>query len=254
MGKCACCRSSLLTITSSDRTFGSQGDFFWTLPSVINNIGCIKVLWILLPYTWNNLDVSNNSISITDSGSVTFVATVPPGIYDAVTLAEALQTQLVADSTDAFTVVFNTSDQTFTIADGTGDFSINSGALAKLMGFDVVLSGADTYTSTLPVDLTRSQYVSVVSRSLGRFSQNFTSGGVGQMITTIPVGQVCADSYYLFQPQHPTNLGWDCTQPLQGSIDLGLRFDDGSAVDLQGICWTIAFELEINCKICGCDK
>lgn len=96
-----------LLIRSKDRNFGgSTSNFVVNLPDAIYNLEGISLLSVSLSNTIYNVTTLNNKIYYTDT-SGSYVTTLVPGSYNILTLKNALQLQMSADSGNTYTVEYS---------------------------------------------------------------------------------------------------------------------------------------------------
>ena len=135
----------LLFISSDERNSGTISDFTLTLPSHL--IACqqhqrmrMVLNDVVMPYTWYNVQSSNNTFQIVVNG-FTFDVTIPEGSYHAIQLRTKLNELLVTANigTDVTVSFLETSSKfTFTMANPVGTHNdlvfANKGA-HRLLGF-----------------------------------------------------------------------------------------------------------------------
>ena len=99
--------------------------------------GLYSLKTIILPLSWYNVNLSNNSLSFSDNG-VERVAFIQPGIYTAVSIASAIQNGLTTVSSNTWTTAFNGLNGLMTIT-STNTFILRSIApgLLPLIGYPV---------------------------------------------------------------------------------------------------------------------
>lgn len=96
----------------------------------------------------------NNKLNFSEGGPE-LTSTIPLGVYSPTELAVEISTQLTADGGQAYAVVFNRSDRSFTIsAPGTFELLVSTGTQASVSVYSQIgftgadRTGADTYTGT----------------------------------------------------------------------------------------------------------
>src|SRR5271154_1704736 len=104
-----------LLVESFSRTTSSTSSSNFTVslpnPFYVNDYKYIRLAYAMLFNTMYNVDASNQNIDIKISG-VSYLATVPVGVYNATTLAVALQTAMTSAIANAWSVVYNSNQLT----------------------------------------------------------------------------------------------------------------------------------------------
>ena len=116
---------------------------------LLPDIGKIKqmsISHVTIPFTWNNIDETNNKIGI-EVGGILTTYTLTTGGYDAYSLAAALTAMF---GTSAFIVSFNTNTKKLSIQSKTStQFYVRLGSIPnnmhEIIGFDNLDYGPDIY-------------------------------------------------------------------------------------------------------------
>jgi hypothetical protein len=99
--------------------------------------GIYSLKTLILPLSWYNVSIINNTLSLSDNGTER-ITIIQPGIYTAVSIASAIQDAITAVSPNTWTVSFNGLNGIMTIQSSTA-FILRSMApgLLPLIGYPV---------------------------------------------------------------------------------------------------------------------
>lgn len=246
-----------LLVSSQSRlsTSTSSSNFSVQLPQpfYLEDYKYIRLAYCQLYNTMYNVNSTNNNVDIKISG-VSYNATVPAGVYNANSLATALQTAMTSAVSNSWSVVYNSNQLTYTIT-GSSNFQLlfSSGAHASTSLWQVLgfassngLTGIDTTsgtstTSTQVVQFNLPLYIFINLSNIAS-SNVFTSDG-DSFSFVIPIDQnsgsvVEYDAMSNFDQyiRVPDNLSFINT------IKVNLTTRKNTTVSLNGSEWCAIFE------------
>jgi len=214
------------------------------------NIACIKVIQAEIPFVFDTINPSDNTLIYIDSG-VSYTITVPTGNYDETALAAYLQTEIQAIR-GGFTVAFDTVTRQFTFT--------MSAAVTWGLQFDGILNlyavlgflKDTTYTATGAgstivsgaAGLTGGNYLQINSSVIGPYIECNTTdaspgGGITPVICRVPI-TTGPNSLIRFTDPSPT-MWFDYVGSQIEQFDLYLTLNQLSAVpmDMKNINWSV---------------
>lgn len=175
--------SMFLMIDSKDRSFGTDGDFTIDLNYRVPRPRYIKLKKLGLPKI-PNVNPLNNTIQIKHAGGTTASFTVPPGIYNTTTLANALTSSIntafaAAAIADTVTSTYDQVSRTFTISSvnvlnwffvDTCTFITRGASLCGFSGSPLVTAVSTPTQYSGISGMIYSRYLTVSSRSLNQYA------------------------------------------------------------------------------------
>lgn len=111
-------------MSSADRVSGTTTDFRVRLDAKIHNITKIEVQQVILPMTIYNITPSCNRLRFVDSTLLDATIQITPGSYNVNTVSTILEQSLNSNSTDMWTVMYDSITLKFKISNATGAFSL----------------------------------------------------------------------------------------------------------------------------------
>jgi hypothetical protein len=175
----------------------------FTLPDQHDNIIAMKILEAQIPFTYYNINSTNNRVKVYEVGS-DFNIDITPGNYSGNQLAGEIATQLNNESPSyTYMVSYITTSGKFSINNGSASsFSIEvfSSELLKILGFTSTITTStgnpQTITSTNIALLRPSMYFYINSLALSPLTQlllpsnaiiNSSSSSTGPQICRVPI-------------------------------------------------------------------
>lgn len=238
--------ASLLTIDSRSRISGGTSDnFIVNLPSGYSNVRGIKLQSAEIPFTWYEVNDSNNVVDF-DEGGVRVQGTIPPGNYTPSSFATALQNSMdsISPGPQAYTVTYSSVTGTYSVG-APGAFTMfftDPASIYQQLGADLgqTIGPTNTIIFTNVSVLSSNTYVYI---SLGTMNSNVSSA-----YTTfnykVPINvepySVCF---------YTSNTEWDQINyygpsPISfNSLNVRLTFWNGSSVDLNGAEWSMTLTI-----------
>lgn len=185
-------------ISSYDKQSGQTDTNFTVIPHRFNDIKAIELKHVLIPYSFYNVNSTNNSMIINKLGDVqNRTITLTPGNYDINSFLVELKTQLDASAGPArtYTCTYSATTYKITIAQNTSTFSIiaQSSSLKHLLGAgSTELPQQASHTMPHVFDLSYTNIIKVYSSALTKFDSNFRSSNVSDsaILTVIPIHNV----------------------------------------------------------------
>jgi hypothetical protein len=246
-------------INSADRFSGTNENFFvidsgrFSLPP-----SYVKLESANIPYTWNNIGLTNNEISISEPSNPTVVQlTIAPGNYTGAALATALQTALNgAGLTHTYTVTYSAITNTFTIS-ANGNFILyftSIDTIATRLGF-IANSTTSSVTSITSPNQAQfisdneificSDLVSGIDNGYVKFD-NMIPATNNQILAVVSAN---ANPGAIINYQAPNGQFFNIKQSnfgklqsvfdtTQKQINFYLQFPSGDVVDLNGFSWS----------------
>jgi hypothetical protein len=195
-----------VSISSKNRLTGTPYNFNITLSESIQHDFFLKS--VLMPLTYYNVSTANQSFAILDNLTQRII-TIAPGMYNAVSIATAIQTAMTAASPNNFDVAFSqiTGKMTFT---SRASFTLQSVAegLLPLIGFSAgnyvsAINGA-YYASSSPLIVSLGSNLSVNVRINNCNTRLVDSNGFASNFN-VPFTQSIGGGVELYQPDYSSN-------------------------------------------------
>jgi hypothetical protein len=214
----------------------SVGDMFYTLHRKIDNVKKIEIMSLQVPFTFYAFTALNNIIQIT-----TGQAAIPPGNYNATTLAAQLETTMDAIGGGAFTVTYSQSTHKYTITTTGAAFQILTTAsnnIANEIGFTTDSTLATSATADSVVNTNGARYLELRSSALTKYSGSTTITSVlapktgNTVLYTIPVKGLPTD--IIIDERCDSMIELNKKQTFHEDIDFQLEDDSGNTLDLNG--------------------
>jgi hypothetical protein len=232
-----------LYIDSRFRASGSHSDFVFQLAQSIEvPHGMVAIVdTVSVCNTFQTIDATRNKLYVDVFGHGAQIVTLTTGMYNGVTLAAELQTQLNAMGLGTFRVVFDTSTGQFRVlSTGVGYSTFSERAASRpfdclevigaLDGQVVITDGVEL---TLPhhVDIAGTRVLYLCSSNFGHYS-SLGPRGESDIIRSIFVDS-SNGSYIVDRLANPYEFIECAGQQLQ-SLRFSLRDGNGQLVDLRG--------------------
>lgn len=233
-------RTKLVSIRSRDRISGTISDFRARVNKV-SNVLDYKIQNILIPLSFYNVNITNNTISFNDG--IPRLATIAPGFYNILDISTALVAAMNAISTLVFSIVINSVTQKITIS-STVNFSIDFTAVTSdlpiLIGFNrSVYTGASTFTSDNVVNLNRIySVIDISSNNLSKFNQQMveSSNSSNSIITRIS-NSIYKPTEYLYYSNDDNSENKLSSSSITSLdyVDFKITDVDGNLIDFNNI-------------------
>jgi len=199
------------------------------------------VLWVSIPYSFYPITSSNNTLVLNNGANS---VSIPPGYYSTSTFVTTLQ-NLLQTVDPSFTVTLSSTTAKITISATTAFVINSSGSLTKGLGFVADTAAGLTATATNVLNISGPQYLSVVSKALGeiRSRQSILTPSLVNSIATVPVNTNFGGFIYS-EPKIPFQCHLSTTFEITTDVDFALVDDQGAAIDMNGVDWSIALEIK----------
>jgi hypothetical protein len=197
----------------------------------------------VIPYTFYNINSSNNTLYYAVMGGTQQTLIIPQGNYNAIQLANFLTTNMAG-----FIITYNTVNNLYTFSNSAYDFQINTllSTCLTLIGFqrpllNFVSSVNKFLTSVYNICLLSKQCVCVQS-NLQTGNINNTSKSEGNILISIPVqGQPYGLITYFNYNNIRTNL-YTNTLSL---INIRLCDQHNTLLNLNGVDWSMTLQIDV---------
>lgn len=184
-------------ISSFDKQSGENDNNFSVRPHRYNDIRAIELKNILIPYTFYNVNSTNNVLTIFKNGDTQNRDVIlTPGNYNITDFLVQLKTQLDSSlgPVQTYTCTYNVNTYKITIAQNSSTFLIYASSTIKhLLGLGSINTpNVISQTMTNVFDLSYTNIIKVFSNSLTKFDSKFSSSNVSDssILTVIPIHNV----------------------------------------------------------------
>jgi len=198
----------------------------------------ISVINANIPFSFYSIDQYNNVLVYVINGTTSSI-TILPGNYNAIQLANYLNTYL----STGLSCVYNSITNKYTFSHITSDFSFtNASTCLKMLGFSTNLtSSSKVLNSSFCVNLQTKQCICLLS-NLNTGNISFCSMKCPNVLCSIPVStQPNSNIVYVNQYSFRSNLFTNVIN----YINLKLVDQDMRSLDLNNINWTCTIQLDI---------
>ena len=230
-----------LSSTDADMINGNKSDCVFNLPVI--EIDSQQQIYIsvqsaVIPYTFYNINDSNNVLNYTLNGTF-FNMTITNGNYNVNTLKTWLNANLFYN----FTVSYNLNQNTFTFTNSQYDFTfLSSSTCLGLLGFSSTTSSHfQTLTSTQSINLFPIQCVcvstNIKTNNINKHSINNNSVLCSMPVDVNPYGVLVYKNMNGFRVNTFTNV----------ISSLNIRIVDhlNNIINLNGHDWSITIQIDI---------
>lgn len=221
--------------------------FTFAAPTTVTTI---QVIELEIPVSWYVINSGNNKLDFNDGAART--ATITPGNYTRSSLAPEIKAAMEAVSALTFTVTIDRNSLIVTIA-ATGPFSIllvtgpnaptgTGMSIEKVIGFARADTGsAVSHSGSSPINLAGENYIFVTSPIITGTSI-ITPVGNSDLTNALGRLQVVSPPSSIMQQNRPGKEVYIGKENV-ATIEFGLRFQDNTDVDLNGLDWSILVRL-----------
>jgi hypothetical protein len=239
---------TLAIINSKDRASGTAGDFIYNFQYTgLTRISRYRLNKIVIPYSWYN--TPDQVILMTVNGGGPILVDIDAGSYNAQTLATYMQNKLTSASPQPFTVIYNQSQNTYTISLVSPHIFTLSFTYPTLyqnlgvqMGFGTDTPNQNSTTSTFAVNLNMTNSVYLASSSLRLYAQSYFQKVQYNVVQHVPVN---VNSFNFITWQNSTDTFFLCNEHSSiTNFDFQLIDDYGNPIDFRGQDITIELEFQ----------
>lgn len=239
-------KSSLLAIDSRNRiNGGTSGNFIVNLPIGFSNVKGIKLQSAEIPFTWYEVNSSNNVFEF-DEGGTPVSGTIPPGNYTPSSFATTLQTNMntLSPGPQVYTVTYSSVTGTFSVG-APGAFTMyftNPASIYRQLGANLgdVIGPTNTIIFSNVSVLSSDTYLFI---SLGTMNSNLSTTNATYNFK-VPINvEPYSVSFYT------NNTEWDqinyygSSSISFNSLNVTLKFWNGATVDLNGAEWSMTLTI-----------
>lgn len=257
--------NKLLYVSSSNRSFGNSNDFLISVDISRYPIPpkYAKVTSATVPYSWYNVDSTNNNFYLTEIPSPSQLVTILPGNYTGTTLALALQSalNLASPNLKTYTVSYDSTTLKFTITVNVPTFSLSfnvANNMHAILGFpnnyvtpDVASVTSNELSVINPIKevMIRSNIVGGIDNGYGILTDVPSDDEILCVVPT--TGIFGSDIRYVSNPDEPfCCVSQSVLGMLPRNSSLDLRFyvtsPDGTLIDLNDMNWSLVLTLSFS--------
>ncbi len=250
-----------LIVNSRDRTSNStsSSDFVVQLP-YDPHVKAASLLSAYIPEFYN-VTTSNNVIDFVEDVGPVAAVVILPGAYSVATLMAAVGAAMTAGSPNArtYTATFDTTSNFVTLSISAGSFNVLpvSGAFAStsllpLLGFPADTTLAASQTATIFLDIARPNYLLLHINEFGVFVDSTSVTDRGTFVVDLSMDPSQGPHALLQLDAYKQRILARERQRLT-HLTVKLLRPGGQVVDLGGLDWSFALELETVCgRVCNC--
>lgn len=244
---------------NSDNAMKLNGDYnssvYFQFTGLLNDDPSVRNINVAVqnaqfPYSFYNVNVYNNTLSISVNSNPTVILTFTRGNYNATTLITEIQTQLnIKGITDiAVTISSITGLLTFTKASGSFTLYKNGSTCFKLLGF-----GNQDYTSVggvilapYPLNLLGTLKMRIASNKLSINNIDSSVQGALNILASIAIN---AGNFGLIMYDNTTMIMNQLNLRVLDGFDLEILDDDNNLINFNNTYWTITLLLQIEREV-----
>ena len=199
----------------------------------------ISVQHAVIPFTFYNVNSSNNVLKYVVGAGSTLTLTIPEGNYNINTLKTYLLTNL-----GNFSVTYNSTNNKFTFTHNTSNFIfLATSTCLTLLGF----LSQDNTSSSLSLVSNRAVNLSPVrciciSTNLKTFNINKTAVNNQSIICSIPI---TTPPYSIITYQNPNGFRVNTYTNIISNLAIQLKDQTGQLLDLNGANWSLSLQFDI---------
>jgi len=202
----------------------------------------VSVVHAVIPFTFYNINSTNNLLVYTVGTSGTFNLSITPGNYTVNSFKSFLLSNM-----PGFTITYDSITNTFTFSrsDANTFRFLNTSTCGSLIGMNISLTSNSeqytTITSNRCVNLAPIRCI-CIGTNLKTFNINKTSVNNQSVICSIPIN---TQPYSIITYQNPNNFRVNTYTNLISSIAIKLMDQNGQQLDLNGANWSITLQFDI---------
>ena len=200
----------------------------------------LSVQHAIIPYTFYNINISNNLISYSYN-SIVFNIIIPIGNYNAYSFLSVLKAGFTANMTVTYDILTNK----YSFTHNTYEFIIlGTSTGLSLIGFKNGINTSSTnksLTSHNSINL-QSKHCICIQSNLQTGSINNSSKNESNIICSIPIDK---PPFSMITYQNHNNLKYNLFNSSIRSLNLRLTDQNNSLIDLNGCHWSISIQIEV---------
>ena len=240
--------------TQSNGTFLSS--VYFDFKGVLQDEDNIKSVSISVqnaqfPYSFYNINVYNNVLSIGLDANPPVSLTFTRGNYNANTLITEITTQLTAAGISSITLTISSITGLLTLTRSSGNFTLyaSGSTCFTVLGFNPTTNYTST-TSVLiapfPLNLLGTLKLRIASYALPINAVDSSVDGNLNILATIPIN---AGNFGLIMYENTNNIQNQLNIRTLDGFDMEIVDDDGNLINFNGTYWTITLLLSIEREI-----
>ena len=198
----------------------------------------LSVQSCVIPYTFYNIDTTNNTLIYTTNG-LTTVLNITPGNYNAINLSTYLNLNI-----PNVTVKYNTISNKFTFTSISYDFTFS-----VLSTSFILLGISNTYLSSTNKIYTSPNSVNLLSKTCLCIQSNYPTLNInhsnlseGNILVSFPVN---VPPYSLITFENKSNFKTNLNSNTLSSINIKLIDQDNNLIDLNGCFFSLTLQVDV---------
>ena len=232
-----------LNSQSADKSFNGAADCEYNLPLIEIPDGFhiyLSVVSCLIPYSFYNINNSNNVLQYSFDGITINTLSIPIGNYNVNSLLSVLKSNLVA-----FTITYDNIKNKFTLTHPTNNFMfMSSSTCLQILGFnnnETISSFIFSLTSVNCVNVYTIRTVQVNS-NLITYNINKVQKNNFCILCSVPI--TCTP-FSLIEYINRTNFKTNLFLNRISNIKIKLTDDNGNLIDLNGCHYSLTLQLDV---------
>ena len=228
----------------ADKYFNGASDCEYNLPLIEIPDGFhiyLSVVSCLIPYSFYNINSSNNTLFYSVGGGDSNRLTIPIGNYNVNSLLSVLKTNI----SSAFTITYDNIKNKFTFTHTTNDFMfMSSSTCLQILGFNnniTILSTSLSLTSVNCVNVYNIRSIQVNS-NLITYNINKVQKNNFCILCSVPI--TCTP-FSLIEYINRTNFKTNLFLNKISNIKIKLTDDNGNLIDLNGCHYSLTLQLDV---------
>ena len=228
----------------ADKYFNGASDCEYNLPLIEIPDGFhiyLSVVSCLIPYSFYNINSSNNTLFYSVGGGDSNRLTIPIGNYNVNSLLSVLKTNI----SSAFTITYDNIKNKFTFTHTTNDFMfMSSSTCLQILGFNnniTILSTSLSLTSINCVNVYSIRSIQVNS-NLITYNINKVQKNNFCILCSVPI--TCTP-FSLIEYINRTNFKTNLFLNKISNIKIKLTDDNGNLIDLNGCHYSLTLQLDV---------
>jgi hypothetical protein len=236
-----------LNSQNADKYFNGAADCEYLLPLIEIPDGFhiyLSVVSCLIPYSFYNINSSNNVLKYSFDGVSLFTLTIPIGNYNVNNLLSVLKTNI----SPQFTITYDNVKNKFTFTHATNDFMfMSSSTCLQILGFNNNETIASNPSASL--SLTSVNCVNVYSIRTIQVNSNLITYNINKVqknnfciLCSVPI--TCTP-FSLIEYINRTNFKTNLFLNRISNIKIKLTDDNGNLIDLNGCHYSLTIQLDV---------
>ena len=228
----------------ADYYFNGTSDCEYILPLIEIPDGChiyVSVVSCLIPYSFYNINSSNNVLNYSFDGVTIYTLIIPIGNYNVNNLVTILKSNLLS----GFSVIYNSIQNKLTFTHTTNEFMfMSSSTCLQILGFNL-----NSTISSISLSLTSVNCVNVYSIRTIQVNSNLITYNVNKLqknnfciLCSIPIS---CTPFSLIEYVNRTNFKTNLFLNRLSNIKIKLTDDNGNLINLNGCHYSLTLQLDV---------